>query len=323
VAARLIGKGLLLMALVVVMEGLILIGPGSRATLGDSYLSAWSLKHQHLVAPGRHRLLLTGGSNIAFGVDSALMREVTSRDTINLGLHGGLGLALMLHEIEDGARPGDLVILIPEYEHFFGDMMNGQLPAAEVLRYDWSALPYFSSWRQWRSLLTNSQTMASAAALALFDRAKTTVLRRPPIDHDTHTLYRRTAFDVHGDIVGNTDRESLPDRVAASSERITGPYNQAAVEAIARCGELLSSRGIEFIVVYPSVSASYWSVNKDLAMQVAERMPARWTRTRPEDWVFDDRLFYDSSYHLNQSGRERRTRQLVLVLQPERAARRP
>ena len=114
------GRLIFLTALVAIAEGLILIGPGSRSVAADSLSGRLSAKHQRLMGPGQHRLLLTGGSNLAFGVDSSRLQAATARETINLGLHGGLGLALMVHEVEDGARPGDLVLLIPEYEHFFG-----------------------------------------------------------------------------------------------------------------------------------------------------------------------------------------------------------
>jgi len=321
VASRLARRLLLLIALVTFVEGLILFGP-ARDVLGDTYLAAWSAKHRRLIGPGRDRLLLTGGSNLAFGVDSARLQAATDRDTINLGLHGGLGLALMLHEIEDGARAGDLVVLIPEYEHFYGDVMNGQLPAAELLRHDWLALQYFSSWRQWRSLLKNSQIVTSATAFTLLGRARMLLLGWPGRDRDAGSVYRRDAFNRHGDLIGNSDRASMPDRVAASHERIRGGFNQAAVDGIARCAGILASRGVDFVVIYPSVSATYWSVNRDLAEQVAARIPRQWTLTKPGDWVLDDRLFYDSSYHLNHSGRDVRTERLIRVLQPDQSARR-
>jgi hypothetical protein len=317
---RLIGKIVLLAALVAAVEGLILMAPGSRAILGDTYVAAWTAKHRRLLGPGDRRLVLTGGSNLAFGVDSSRLNAAVDRDTINLGLHGGLGLALMVHEIEDGARPGDLVVLIPEYEHFYGDMMNGELPAAELLRHDWTALPYLSSWRQRKNLVKNSVVMLNAASMALLEKAKATLLRLPEERPYSGTIYRRDAFDVHGDVIGNSDRASLPDRVAASNGRIRGEFNQAAIDEIVRCAEILSARGVEFVVIYPSVSASYWAVNHDLAERVAARMPRKWTRTTPAEWVFDDWLFYDSSYHLNQSGRELRTSQLIGVLQSDHRA---
>ena len=83
----------------------------------------------------------------------------------------------------------------------------------------------------------------------------------------------------------------------------------------------MSTRGVRFAATHPSVSASYLSLNQDPARAVAPRIPSQLTRTHPEEWVFDDRLFHDNSYHLNHSGRELRTQQLAHVLQSEDTAR--
>ena len=52
---RLAWKILVLATLVATVEGVILIGPGGRDGLGDTYLAAWSAKHRRLIA-GRAEL---------------------------------------------------------------------------------------------------------------------------------------------------------------------------------------------------------------------------------------------------------------------------
>lgn len=133
-------KGALLAVLVAVVQGMLFLWPTSRDVLHHTYFGAWQLKHQLLVDPGRNRIILAGGSNVAFSFDSTTLERALARPTINMGLHGDLGLAHMAHEVEDGARAGDLVVLIPEYEHFYGDTLNGAQAAAEVVQYQWSAL---------------------------------------------------------------------------------------------------------------------------------------------------------------------------------------
>jgi hypothetical protein len=315
VAIRLVLKISLLIALIALVEGVILFHPSSRDVVNNTYLDAWRAKHRRLTGPGQNRILLAGGSNVAFGVDSSKLETVTQRKTINLGLHGGLGLVHMLGEVEEGARAGDLVVLIPEYEHFYGDLMYGEQTAAELVQYEWSALRYFTSWQQWRAFLKNSQVLTSAAAFRLIDAVKMAVLGHPVQGRRVPTVYRSSAFDGHGDMVGHLEQPYMPDRVAAASERIAGEFNQDAVDAIARCAEELTARGVEFVAVYPAVAEVYWSVNQDRAVQVAAHLSTQWMLTKPEDGVFPDRLFYDTPYHLNRDGREKRTEQLLQVLQ--------
>ena len=311
---RLIAKSAFLLVLVAVIESAIVLCPISRRLANHSYLDVWSSKHAHLAASGYNRIIVAGGSNVAFGVDSSRLERITRRPVINLGLHGGLGLALMVHEVQDQARAGDLVLLIPEYEQFYADTMNGNAEAAEILQRDWAALPYFSSWRQWRSLAMNGQVLAGVAAFGLIDSAKMRLLGTPASQPD-RSVYRKDAFNEHGDMVGHLAVPPQPGRVAAGFARITGEFNPRAISAIARCAEILSGRGVQFAMLYPSIASGFWDVNQDLAEQVAEQSQTQWTLSQPQDWVFPDQWFFDTPYHLHTRGREIRTDRLARVIQ--------
>jgi hypothetical protein len=317
-AIKLILKTCLLLALVAAVEGVMFLHPLKSAASRNSYLDVWGTKHQHLVGPGHNRLILAGGSNVAFGVDSSALQAVTQREILNLGLHGGLGLALMLNEVEAGARAGDVVVLFPEYELFFGDLMYGDSTAANLMRSDRSALRYFSSWRQWKSLVKGVVTMNATAAMAMLDQGKALV-PYPGRQHDTPSVgtpsvYRSDAFDGHGDVVAHLNLDSETHKVVASAARIKGKLNDDAIRAIERCAAILAHRGVNFLVIYPPVAASHWAINRDLAQRVAARLPEQLTRTRPEDWVFADEWFYNTAYHLNRVGRDVRTKRLARVL---------
>jgi hypothetical protein len=322
VAIKLIAKACLLLAIVASLEAAILLSPLTRDALQHTYLDEWHAKHELLRGPGHSRIILAGGSNVSFGIDSSKLQAAMDRETINLGLQGGLGLSFMLNELTDGVRAGDWVILLPEYEHFYGDLMHGEVTAAELIQYDWSALRYFSSWRQWRNLVKSAQVVNNRAVLAVLDRTKARLLRRDVEEgRKNNTVYQRGAYDEHGDMVAHLNRPSQPQQVSDGITRISGTLNEDAVGAIARVGELLTERGAEFVLVYPAVAASYWAVNRVRIQQLAARLPDNWTFTRPEDWVFDDRFFYDTFYHMNRSGRASRTERLAVVLRAARTSR--
>jgi hypothetical protein len=311
---KLVVKICALLGLVAIVEMVFLLSPLNVAAMDNTFLDAWGVKHDQLVAPGQNRLIIAGGSSSAFGIDSGMLESSTGRKTINLGLHAGLGLAVMLNEVEDGARSGDLVVLVPEYELFFDDHMNGDLPATQLLQHDRSALKYFSSWRQWRSLLRNTPVLTSATAFALISRARMAVLSQPPGLAAAPTVYRSDAFDLHGDMVAHLHEQSRPDRVVANAEPIRGEFNPQAIDAIARCARILAARGVEFVLIYPAVADAWWAINRDRAEQVASRLPVRPALLGPEDWVFDNNLFFDTPYHLNARGRKQRTERLTTVL---------
>jgi hypothetical protein len=301
-----------LLALLAVVQFALLFSPLRPPGWKSTFLEEWGAKHARFSEPAQNRLIVTGGSNVAFGIDSSWLESVTKRPTINLGLHAGVGLEFMLNEIVDDARPGDLVILIPEYEQFYGDLMYGELPLVEILQDNPSGLRYVSSWWQWVNVFKNAQVANRNAVFNRLDQLKTRLRRGA--NPDRNPIYERDAFDARGDAVAHLELPHDPDLFAAAFKPIRGALNERAFASIARCAVQLEMKGAKLVIVYPSVAASYWARHRDAAQGVAARMPTRWTLTRPEDWVFEDRLFYDTHYHLGREGRQIRTEQLAKAL---------
>src|SRR4051794_11320917 len=65
---------------------------------------------------GRPRLVLVGGSGTLYGIDAELIERKTGVPTVNFGTHAGLGLRYLLTRARRELRPGDRVLLAPEYE---------------------------------------------------------------------------------------------------------------------------------------------------------------------------------------------------------------
>ena len=84
----------------------------------SQYMAAISDKHHRLSTVESPRIILVGGSNLAFSVDSEKIEKHFERPVVNMGLHAGLGLKFMLNEIQPALNGGDIVIIFPEYEHF-------------------------------------------------------------------------------------------------------------------------------------------------------------------------------------------------------------
>lgn len=57
------------------------------------------------------KIILTGDSNLAFGVDSALLGETFDMPVVNLGGHGGFGNGFHMNMAKRNIQPGDIVVL--------------------------------------------------------------------------------------------------------------------------------------------------------------------------------------------------------------------
>jgi len=315
---RLVHRAVLLGVIVVAVEAILLVSPLNPAEGKATFPAAWGDKHALATAPGEHRIILAGGSNVAFGVDSTLIERSTGRSTVNLGLHAGIGLSMMLNEVSDVARRGDLVVVIPEYEQFFGDLVDGGLAAIQILQANWSALAYVSTWYQWRNLSRDVVMANRLAAMNRLDQAKRLIRGMRPATPAlaVRKVYDREAFDSRGDLTAHLALPTNPEAVLTGIGRLSGELNARALVVLEHAADRVSSRGGHFVIVFPAVAESYWSVNHDRIESVAASMPSRWTRTSPSEWVYHDPLFYDTPYHLARQGRNRRTLQLLAVLRP-------
>ena len=57
-------------------------------------------KHAHADSIKAGKIILAGGSNLAFGIDSKQLEETLGMPVVNLGLHAGLGLHFILEELK-------------------------------------------------------------------------------------------------------------------------------------------------------------------------------------------------------------------------------
>ena len=66
----------------------------------NNYLASSIDKHYRLDSLGSPRLILVGGSNLAFGVDSKYMEQRLGMPVVNMATHAGLGMDFILSEVE-------------------------------------------------------------------------------------------------------------------------------------------------------------------------------------------------------------------------------
>ncbi len=251
-------------------------------------------------APG-HRMILVGGSSVAFGVDSSRLQQAFSDRwfVVNTGLHGGLGLSFMLAMVTPFVRPGDTIVLAPEYsllydihtDHTALNEALGEYPGA------WRYAPWFTGELQPSVILLTVQKRVN----------RFLGLTSEPDD----PVYRRTAFDAHGDMVGHLGR---PGGRLANLDRLA--YRDPAPQAMRLLNEFYTrtlAKGARIFLTFPP----YPQVLRDPDVTASEWLQRIRSSTpipvisNPDDYLFPLDSFFDTVYHLNERGREQRTRRLI------------
>ena len=67
-----------------------------------------------------NKIVLIGGSNVGFGFDSQMLAKTFNMPVFNTGTHAGLGLRLQIELFKDYMNTGDIIVLMPEYQQFYG-----------------------------------------------------------------------------------------------------------------------------------------------------------------------------------------------------------
>jgi hypothetical protein len=245
--------------------------------------------------PGQ-RVILIGGSNLAFGIDSRQIAEALHRPVVNNGLDMRLGLRYTLARSRPLLHARDIVVLVPEYEEFVGD---GFADTEALLR-----------------LCLNTHTwgdcsFVGAHALLSANRA---IYRWPSENRLPTWPYRRSAFNRDGDVIGHL---SLSHR-SVDQQRLDPHLNRAVIEYAGRFLSDCRSAGMTTVFVYPVIMRSAYVHNEQTIAKIDAGVRSfipQPVAGVPQDWVYDDRYFFDSVYHLDAAGRQLRTRQLIATLQ--------
>lgn len=76
-------------------------------------------KDSRLKSTPSPRIIFIGGSNLSFGLNSQTIKDELNLNPINTAIHVNIGLNYMLSNTIQYVKRKDIIILVPEYEHFY------------------------------------------------------------------------------------------------------------------------------------------------------------------------------------------------------------
>ena len=272
----------------------------------DTYLGEFQEKCRLLEQTPGPRVIVAGGSGMAFAVDSALIEQnFPEYRAVNLGLYGDLGIKLPLDICRTYLHEGDIVIIAPEQHAQTLSVRVGGRSALQALDGAWDLL-----------LRMDPADLGSLAAyLPEFSLEKWRCVfsgTRP----EGEGVYRRDAFNQHGDIATDlAAANTMPDlydptaMISYDPALLDGDF----ADFLNRFAASAKRKGAE--VYYHFCPADRLALTGDHApgefydsLCAALSFPVLGD---PEDSVMDAEWFFDTNFHMNQSGRTVFTRQLI------------
>jgi hypothetical protein len=250
------------------------------------------------------KLIITGGSGAHYTVNSELLAKALQMPVVNLGLDGPVGLDVILASVVDTVKPGDVVLLIPEYLILEG---NGFGPKSGLF-----------------GVAIGKPGLGGVPAKQL--ALETLQLGIPSL---RWTVKSVTSLQAEGRFTGYYDgpltRQGDP---VETKERegewwplkLTKPASPHALARIAQFQEEVEAKGGQLILSMPWV---YGDRQDERTRESVQQTAADLGRIAP--LLVDEKtlniqsstdLFADTHYHLKPEGRVVRSQQLARELQP-------
>lgn len=284
----------------------LICGFGLPVQFGDTFMGELKSKYERLKETSGKRIVLVGGSGVAFDCDSALMDDFfPSYEIVNFGMYAGLGTKAVMDLSENYIHEGDIVILSPEQsEQTFSDYFNGE--------YMWQAADgAFGMLRDLKS--ENFEAMLGNFPRFALEKLNYVMKGQKP---QADSIYQKKSFNTYGDIELDTCRENiLPNGYDVNQKvRFTEDVVQPEfMDYMNDWAKRLEKKGA--VVWY-----RYCPVNK-LSVEDMDDLAAYDVFLRqkldfpvignPENSLMEAEWFFDTNFHLNQPGKEVNTVQLI------------
>ncbi len=303
---------LLLAALPAVLVGA--VGFGIPDQFEKTFLGEFDNKVERLYETEGEKIVIIGGSSVAFGVDAALLSEVLDKPVINFGLYATLGTKTMLDYSRGAIGEGDIIVIAPE--------MNAQT---------WSL--YFNAEAMWQavdgdfSLLSHIDSEDMPAMLGGFWKFAVSKLTYAMQDGelDPAGIYNAASFDDHGFIRYRRDKDynTMPGQVDASMviDFDTAMISDDFVEYVNDYIAYAEKKGAKVYLSFCPMNE--YALPMDITLETLEAYTA-YLREKfdcevlgdPNYMIYPSGYFYDSNFHLNSAGATIHTRQLAIDLAP-------
>ncbi len=272
---------------------------------GETFLGELSAKFDRLNSVDGEKVVLIGGSSLAFGLDSATMEEYLGRPVVNFGLYATLGTKVMLDLSRSAIGRGDVIVICPEIDAQTLSLYYNAESMWQAADSDYSLLFHIG--------FDNLGDMAGG----FWDYLGKKLEYANGEGLSVSGVYTKAAFNEYGDIVYERPYNQMtlgydPNKMIELSGDV---FDSAFVDYLNDYVRMARRRGAEVYFSFPpmnrdavtttdeeAVKAFYQFLYENLECEVISDV---------NDYVLDSGYFYDSNFHLNDAGVPIRTLRLV------------
>jgi hypothetical protein len=261
------------------------------------------------------KVIVAGGSNVAYGVDSTQIEKFFGIEAVNYGCMVGLGPEIILESLKPNLIHGDILIMCWEYETYLFDRRNQNLN-------------YLSMIFGPQSKVRENFSFSDRIMLNLSFPAH---LIRRSIFHAYNPWYDLSIYECGWDFDSSGNVRSNKISKIEEEELVRSPLKPLLDEIVISqdlddifSDFLVFSRkqNVEVLATWPNTFANPAYINNKTYLENLKKISDFWRKLdvpivgKPEGAMLPAKYFHDSAYHLNAEGTKLRTENLIKELQP-------
>ncbi len=291
------------LALVIPLACFLAAAHAAGNVYSGSFTAALADKYELLRKTESQKLVLIGGSSLPFGIRGDLIEDRLHVSSVDMGVYAALGTKVMLELSLGGISAGDIVVIAPElseqtYSSYFNpdvfweaayerpEMLRDLRPE-EIREMLWHYFPFSA------------------------DR----ILHRSDGKTPDGTLYSRFSFDENGDLsFPHRGNQMAGGYDPAQPVSLKGLLTEDFFETVLPFIRQASDAGADVFFSFSPTNRSARSFTEEdenafLAI-LRERLPCGILGT-PSMMTYDKDYFFNTNYHLNETGAILHTRTLL------------
>ncbi len=272
-----------------------------KGRLGNSYE-----KHARLNNTPSPKVVLVGGSNLHYGINSRMLQDSLGLPVVNMGLQHSLGLRYMYNEVRESLHSGDVLMLLLEPGAYTGMPVEGRTNIARIASIRPKSIRYFNL-QHWY----NAAMYSGTALIQNYRDGQVSIIKK---------LRRKKTFSEHCDEFGdyhghkglNSKYKPIKNR-DLSDDKL---FNNEILPLIDEIQIFTQQNDIQLVISFSPMAASTAS-DPSVFNRIQAGLPAEIVVGNMADYIFPDSFFFDSPDHLIYPKRDMRTRKLLRDIRPK------
>ena len=270
----------------------------SPSMFDESFVGALDEKFERLSGIEEEKIVIVGGSSVAFGYDSTIIEKYTEMPVVNFGLYAALGTKLMLDLSKKEIGAGDIVIIAPELDRQTLSLYFNSSATLRALDGSPHLYKYIPS--------EHIFSLLGASWDFLKDKVSYMINGKPAYEG----VYSAASFNEYGDISYYRQENEMPlyydpnTPIALFSDILDGEFVDYLNDYIAYCRE----EGAEVYFEYcpmNSLAISDTVTDEQLILfenYLKENINCTFIGSGIKNYIYEPGYFYNTNFHLNTAG---------------------